>query len=70
MIDLQKRLDSISPEIKINQFKSIELAINSNKSKINLKGKDQIAAVAKVEKDEEDIESNDIVEDSNEINTN
>ena len=37
---------------------------------INLKGKDQIAAVAKVEKDEEDIESNDIVEDSNEINTN
>ena len=32
---------------------------------INLKGKDQIAAVAKVEKDEEDIESNDIVEDSN-----
>tara|TARA_Y200000002_G_scaffold77879_1_gene61330 strand:- start:7168 stop:9693 length:2526 start_codon:yes stop_codon:yes gene_type:complete len=37
---------------------------------INLKGKDQIAAVAKVEKDEEDIESNDIVEDSNEKNTN
>ena len=37
---------------------------------INLKGKDQIAAVAKVEKDEEDIESNDIVEDSNENNTN
>ena len=37
---------------------------------INLKGKDQIAAVAKVEKDEEDIESNDILEDSNEINTN
>ena len=37
---------------------------------INLKGKDQIAAVAKVEKDEEEIESNDIVEDSNEINTN
>ena len=32
---------------------------------INLKGKDQIAAVAKVEKDEEEIESNDIVEDSN-----
>ena len=37
---------------------------------INLKGKDQIAAVAKVEKDEEDIESNDVVEDSNENNTN
>ena len=28
---------------------------------INLKGKDQIAAVAKVEKDEEDIESNDVL---------
>ena len=37
---------------------------------INLKGKDQIAAVAKVEKDEEEIESNDIVEDSKENNTN
>ena len=33
---------------------------------INLKGKDQIAAVAKVEKDDEDIESNGMIEDSNE----
>lgn len=40
LVDLQKRLDSISPEIKRNQFKSIELAINSNKSKINLKVKE------------------------------
>ena len=37
---------------------------------INLKGKDQIAAVAKVEKDDEDIESNGMIEDSNENKTN